>query len=136
MRNKIIPGLFAALLCLSSANLVQAAYEQGADTSISKSKQAPLMVIRFNQPVVLYQKALYDTMVQAFKVKPSAKFDVVSVARKGKNADQQKEFDDVAAQNTGKVIATFQEMGMPLTRYTLSTTTEPVKYSEVRIYVH
>lgn len=135
MRNTIISGLFAAALLCSSSTCLAQADQLNAGAGV-QARQTPLMVIRFNQPAVLYQKALYDTMVQAFKVKPSAKFDVVSVSRRGSTPEQQKQYDDIAAQNTGKVIATFQEMGMPLSRYTLSTTTEPVKYSEVRIYVH
>lgn len=132
-KNHLIPGIFVALLCFTGiAGAANADYQP----ETAAKKELPLMVIRFNQPHVIFEKALYETVLEAFKVKPSAKFDVVSVSQKSGNSGEQKIYTDIAAQNTGRVMATFQEMGMPQNRINLINTSEHVRSCEVRIFVH
>lgn len=132
IRNRIF-GYAAALLCFATAGGVRADYLP--DTS-EIATQTPLMVIRFNRPTVIYEKALYDTMNKAFQVKPTAHFDVISVARKSDSASEQKMYNTIAAKNTSKVLETFKEMGMPESRYSVTYVAMPVRASEVRIFVH
>lgn len=130
--NKVI-GLLIASFCLTSAGIAMADYQFAPKKS---SGPAPLMVIRFEQPEVVYQKALYDTMSKALQIKPSAKFDIISVAVQSNDKRTQRYNNDVAAMDLGNVLATFNEMEVPADRYTTSNLTEAVKYPEVRIYVH
>ncbi len=98
--------------------------------------QTPLMVIRFNVVDPLYEQPLYDTVSKALQVKPSATFDIVSIAQKASDDSEQQRFNEVAARNSRKVMNTLHEMGMPENRLNFTTATEPVQSSEVRIFVH
>lgn len=96
----------------------------------------PLMVIRFNFANVMYEKSLYDTVERGLRAKPSARFEVVSVAKKSSDSDIQKRYDELAARNIDKVLTTFHEMGVPDERVSQGKSRENIKYNEVRIYIH
>jgi hypothetical protein len=126
--------IFAALmLCVFPAVLPASAT---AEDAVTLSQETPLMIIRFNQPSVGYPMPLYNTLSRALKVKPSAVFDVVSVAPHAKEAHSQSRYNKIAAQNTDKVIGTMHEIGLPDRRIQLSHVIDAVDASEVRIYVH
>ncbi|HEU5048386.1 MAG TPA: hypothetical protein VFT64_11160 [Rickettsiales bacterium] len=135
MKKKIAISALACLLTLSGTAIAapQAAYQPAPRET---KGQLPLMIIRFNEPHVDFAKALYETMNQAFKIKPGAHFDVVSVSQHSNDGSEQQIYDDIAARNTARVMKTFDEMGMPQSRLTLTHTSEHVLSSEVRIYVH
>lgn len=142
MKNTILSGLLiGAALAIGSAVVAYADYQPTSrfpvEVPYTKSpKDVPLMIIRFNEPDVAFQDPLYETMVKAFKIKPSAVFDIVSVSQKSSNKKTQNDNDQVAQENAAKVIQTFNDMGMPTTRLTLSNIAESVQSSEIRIFVH
>ncbi len=140
MKNRVAFALLVGVACVMGASAVKADYQPiskvPVEEAMKKPKETPLMVIRFNQPDVPYEMPLYETMTKAFQVKPSAKFDVVSVSQKSAEQSIQERYDQAAAQNLDKVMTTFSQMGMPANRLNVSNTTESVKSSEVRIYIH
>jgi len=132
MKNTIVFGILAALLSVAPAYAEDAMpHPLGA----VPTAEVPLMVIRFNHQHVAYERALYDTMVKALQVRPAAKFDIVSVSKRSSDAVDQQRYNDIAAANTAKVMATFHEIGMPLSRLNVTTKNDAVPSSEVRIYV-
>jgi len=100
------------------------------------AQETPLMIIRFNQPTIDYPMPLYNTVSRALQVKPSAMFDVVSVAPHAKESHNQSYYNKMAAQNTDKVLSTLHEIGLPDSRIHVSKVIDSVASSEVRIYVH
>jgi hypothetical protein len=94
------------------------------------------MVIRFNQPHVVYERALYSTISQAISTKPSAMFDVVSVAPKARNKSDQPRLTQVADMNGGRVMNTLHEIGLPQSRINYTKAMDNVDFSEVRVFVH
>lgn len=133
IRNTIF-SLAAALLGLVA--IADGAHADYMPDTSELATRTPLMVIRFNRPTVIYEKALYDTMTKTFQIRPSAHFEVVSVARKGDTASEQKMYNNLATKNTGRILQTLKEMGMPESRYIVTNVTGPVRFSEVRIFVH
>ena len=125
--------LLAALLLSASPVMMPAA---AAADAVTLAEQTPLMVIRFNQPTVDYPTPLYNTLNHALSAKPSAMFDVVSVAPQAKESHNQSYYNRMAAQNTDKVIGTLHEIGLPDRRIHVSHVIDAVEASEVRIYVH
>jgi len=107
-----------------------------ASNAVSPRGDLPLMVIRFNHSHIAYEKSLYDTIAEALKVAPNAKFEVVSVATQSSESDIQKQYDKIAQTNLARIKGTFKEMNFPLNRLSSSLIAEPIKYNEVRIYIH
>lgn len=97
--------------------------------------EKPLMVIRFNEASVPYEWPLYETLTKALEVKPQAHFDVVSVAPRSQDLNQQMKDSDTASSDLARVLGTLKEIGMPENRYKVSKIYDAVKSSEVRIYV-
>lgn len=97
--------------------------------------EKPLMVVRFNQDAVAYEWPLYNTLTKALEVKPQAQFDIVSVATRSKDLNQQKANGDKANADLEKVLATLKEIGMPDNRYDVTKIYDDVPSSEVRIYI-
>jgi hypothetical protein len=134
-RTGLSLALLAALtLPAVSANVAQAAGEPAYE--MEYTNETPLIVIRFNQRHVAYEKVLYTTLTRALQVKPSATFDVISVAPRATDKAGQTRNDLLAAQNTQRVIATMRGMGMPASRINLTNAVDDVGASETRIFVH
>ncbi len=125
-------GVFAicVLACIGAAHAVGSPYE------VEYTNDAPLMVIRFNQPHVAYEQPLYKTLSRALEVKPTAVFDIVSVSAKARDPQAQKVNNEIATQNVHKVLNTLKEIGMPQSRINLSSASDNIASSEVRVFVH
>ncbi len=108
---------------------------QPAPASDIQPDETPLMVIRFNESHVAYARPLYDTLNSALQAKPTARFEVVSVAPRAHNPDNQPKYDQVASANTEKVMKILHQIGMPDSRITLISANDAVNSTEVRIYV-
>ena len=124
---------YAALLTVSAVPALCAA----ADTSyeVEYTNEKPLMVIRFNQPHLRFEKQLYTVVSQALQAKPSVMFDIVSVAPRAQDSSDQDRYNQMTAQNTHRVLATLTDIGLPQSRISLTTAQDNVPASEVRIFV-
>ncbi|MEI7669976.1 MAG: hypothetical protein WCJ33_07830 [Pseudomonadota bacterium] len=134
MRNNAAILWVIIFLCLNCfADLSHASDEK---TFISnKKEETPLMVIRFNQARIMFEKSLYETIARALEMKPNAKFEVVSVTRKASDSSIQKRYEELSARNLNKVVDTLHEINLPADRFTTRSTYEYIKYDEVRIYI-
>jgi hypothetical protein len=80
----------------------------------SENKDAPVMIIRFNQELVAYQKSLQKVVTSAMEVKPNVLFDVVSVVPAGSNNKVSKKTQEAADFTTKQVLETLQAKGVKL----------------------
>jgi hypothetical protein len=95
----------------------------------------PLVVIRFDRPDVVYDKALYSAVNSALERKPEAVFDLVAVAPGGGSTSAAANAN-AARRNAEKVLRSLTAMGLPASRVTLSAgTSAEARTSEVHIYV-
>jgi hypothetical protein len=126
--------LAALLLCIPPA--AQPSRAAAPDTASDFAHETPLIIIRFNQAHVDYPTPLYNTISEALKARPSAVFDIISVAPRAREAHNQPYYNRMAAQNTHKVLTTLHQIGVPATRISLIDAVDSVSASEVRIFVH
>ena len=100
------------------------------------SEQKPLVVIRFRQPQVAYEDALYGAVKSALQRRPSASFDLVAVAPAAATPAQVDANGRAAKRYATTVLHSLTDMGVPAERVSLSSTSSAqVKNDEVQIYV-
>lgn len=130
--------LFAALLAAASFSAPQAAYQAAPAPSPAAAAaptvshlNVPLVVIRFNEPRIYFERPLYNALRKALETKPGVRLNVINYF-----PTTNQNLVDEAEANLNKVMKVLQEMGMPLNRIGVSS--EPasdLKNSEVHIYV-
>ncbi len=96
----------------------------------------PLVVIRFDQPNVEYDQALYSAVSQALERRPNAAFDLVAVAPGLGSPSQVALATNKSRREAEGVLRSLTNMGLPADRVSLSATTNPnAQISEVHLYV-
>jgi hypothetical protein len=97
---------------------------------------AALVTVRFDHPGVEYQQILYTALAQALQTRPGASFDVIAVSpTRGSAAAVQLAQTD-AQHHAQDVLRSMTDMGVPATRLSISSATDPnISATEVRIYV-
>lgn len=105
--------------------------------SLSMAQMSPpLVVVRFNQPRVYYDKQLYTAISQAVAAKPDVMFDVISYAPSTGNPRFDEQWIKTASRNTQAVVSTLQQIGVPMERLHIIGQAEAgLKFDETRIYV-
>ncbi len=99
-------------------------------------RAAPLVVIRFNQPNVRYDQALYTAVSQALDRRPNAAFDLVAVAPGLGSPSQVALATNRSRREAEGVLRSLTNMGLPADRVSLSATTNPnAQVSEVHLYI-
>ena len=108
---------------------------QGGAASLVGQRQ-PLVVIRFNQPNVDYEQALFTVVNRALERKPNAGFDLVAVAPNVGNPAQVSLATNKSRRNAEGVLRSLTNMGLPADRITLSATSSAdAQVNEVHVYV-
>ncbi len=107
----------------------------GGAASLVGQRQ-PLVVIRFNQPNVDYEQALFTVVSRALERRPNAAFDLVAVAPSVGSAAQVSLATGKSRRNAEGVLRSLTSMGLPADRITLSATNSPsAQVNEVHVYV-
>ncbi|HXL99710.1 MAG TPA: hypothetical protein VN932_07245 [Rhizomicrobium sp.] len=97
---------------------------------------AALVTIRFDHPNVSYQQILYTALAQALQTRPGASFDVLAVSPTRGTASAVQLAQTEAQRHAQDVMRSMTDMGVPATRLSVSSTTDPgIGASEVRVYV-
>ncbi len=97
----------------------------------------PLVVIRFDNPNVEYEQALYSALSSALERRPSAVFELVAVAPNRGTAGQIALASSNSKRQAEQVLRSLTNMGLPAERVSLSaTTSNTAESNEVHIYVH
>ena len=96
----------------------------------------PLVVIRFDQPNVRYEQALYTAISRALERRPQARFDVVAVTPSVGTPAEVARAETGAKKNAQDVLRSLTNMGLPSTRVALSSTqNRNAASNEVHIFV-
>ncbi|RMD63577.1 MAG: hypothetical protein D6826_04575 [Alphaproteobacteria bacterium] len=99
-------------------------------------KRQPLVIIRFSEPDVDYEQALFAAVSRALERKPNAGFDLVAVAPNVGSPAQVSLATSKSRRFAEKVLRSLTRMGLPADRITLSATSSPnVQVNEVHVYV-
>ncbi len=127
--KKIMRWLLYPLLAVVTILLVREAVAQ-------MPGRTPLVVVRFNQERVYYEQPLYQAVAKAVAIKPEVMLDVVSMAPSTGNNVQDANWQQLSSRHTQAVVGSLQEMGVPLSRMTITGQAQPgLRYDEVHIYV-
>ncbi len=114
---------------------VPAPAPSGGAASLVGQRQ-PLAVIRFDQPHVEYEQALFNVVGRALERKPNAAFDLVAVAPSVGSPAQVSLATNKSRRNAEDVLRSLTNMGLPADRITLSATSSPsAQVNEVHVYV-
>jgi hypothetical protein len=98
--------------------------------------EKPLVLLRFNQRKVHYERQLFMAISRAVEVKPSVMFELVSVVPAAASADKQSQWQSRAQQHAQDVMASMQEMGVPQSRmHHRSQSMSGIKHDELHIFV-
>ena len=96
----------------------------------------PLVKIKFDQPNVDYQQAVYMAMNEAMQKYPNARFELVAVNPSAGNAAQIAIESTRARRNAETVLRSLSQMGIDVNRIDLSNLQSPeAKTNEVHIYI-
>lgn len=133
-RSLLTLALIASTLVISAPAPVLA---QGmAGDQYAAASEIPLVVIRFNQRKVFYERPLYNAVSKAVAIKPNVVFDVVSFVPQGTSDDSQDKLDQMAASQQSAVIGTLRSMGIPARQIRTSRDIAPdTQFHEIYIYV-
>ena len=102
----------------------------------SPSNPRPLAKIRFDNPNVNYQQALYMGMNEAMAKYPNARYEVVAVHPSVGNTAQLAIENTKSRRNAEKVLRSMTEMGVPGDQIDISTApSADATSSEVQIYI-
>lgn len=96
----------------------------------------PLVKIKFDQPNVDYQQAVYMAVNEAMQKYPNARFELVAVNPSAGNAAQVAIESTRARRNAEMVLRSLSQMGIDVNRIDLSTMqSAEAKSNEVHIYI-
>ena len=99
-------------------------------------QRQPLVVIRFGDPNVEYEQALFSVVSQALERKPNAGFDLVAIAPNTGTPAQISLATTRSRRNAESVLRSLTSMGLPADRITLSATSSAMaQVNEVHVYV-
>ena len=96
----------------------------------------PLVVIRFDDPDIDYEKTLYDAIGTTVDKKPNATFGLVAVSPIGKNEGESRINASKVKKYAERVLRSMVSFGLPSKKIALSAkTSSDVVVPEVHIYV-
>ena len=99
-------------------------------------QRQPLVVIRFADPNVEYEQALFTVVSRALQRKPNAGFDLVAIAPNTGSPAQVSLATSKSRRNAENVLRSLTSMGLPADRITLSATSSAqAQANEVHVYV-
>ena len=96
----------------------------------------PLVLIRFDQPDVPYQQALYNAVSRALERRPNASFDLLAVSPSAGTRGQVASSTTKARQEAEAVLRALVEMGLPPSRVAMSASiSAAATTNEVHLYI-
>jgi hypothetical protein len=124
---------------LYGQSLANRAFTSGAQVAAAQGAtgpRRPLVVIRFDNPNVEYEQALYTAMKGALDRKPDAQFELVAVSPTRGPMGQSALKSAAAKRNADQVMRSLNNMGLPPNRIATSASqSDSAESNEVHIYV-
>lgn len=133
-RSLLSIALIASTLMVSAPAPLSA---QGmGEQQFAAANDIPLVVIRFNQRKVFYERPLYNAVSKAVAIKPGTIFEVVSFVPQGTSENAQEKLDQMSASQQSAVVGTLRSIGIPQNQIRTSRDVAPdTQFHEVYIYV-
>ncbi len=99
-------------------------------------RQPPLAIIRFDQPNVNYEQALFTAVSRALDRRPSSAFDLVTVAPARGNSAEIALATSKSRKYGEDVMRSLTKLGLPASHVSLSSTNNPgAQVPEVHVYL-
>lgn len=112
------------------------AAENGEQFAMNSPSQTPLMVIRYNQSKVFYQRQLYNAVSRAVSIKPGVMFEVVSFVPSTGDSGRDEVQAARADQQMKALLADMNQIGVPAQRiHATREAASDAKQHEIYIYV-
>lgn len=128
-------GLLAGFSSLPALPVHAQALGQGF-IPVSAPSQVPLVVIRYNQPKVFYQRQLYNAVARAVAIKSDVTFEVVSFVPQTGDSSRDDILQSKARQQTSMLLRDMNGMGIPPQRIRMSReAVSDATQHEIYIYV-
>lgn len=128
-----------AVLAMTFAGWGTVAVAQTFDEGVmpvNAPSQVPLVVIRYNQPKVFYQRQLYNAIAKAVAIKPDVTFEVVSFVPSSAGGSPNEAVTRRAQSQTSALIKDMTGMGIPPQRIRVSKeAVQDARQHEIYIYV-
>lgn len=106
------------------------------ETPLLSDLGKPLVVIRFDRANVSYERQLYNAVSRALERRPDASFTLITVSPARPNPAAEALGTSQARKNADNVMRSLADMGLPATRVTLSSRTDPgVDVNEIQLFV-
>lgn len=132
-------AMLIAFFGAGSLSAVSPAVAQGYDQgvlAVNATSQTPLVVIRYNQPKVFYQRQLYNAVARAVAIKPDVVFEVVSFLPGAGPSSQSEAAASRAQQQTAALLNDMTNMGIPPQRIRVTReAAADARQHEIYIYV-
>jgi len=131
---RINQKLWLLMLGLCVALFSASPRAEGFDSGVDAASK-PLVLIRFNQRSVYYEKQLYMAVSRAVEVKPSVMFEIVSHVPDSSKQENAIAWKKLSAAHVSQVIASLNRMGVPASRISFNAQSQPgLKFDEVHIF--
>lgn len=137
MRKAWIIGAlsFVAVGMAGGLPVVAQSFEDGV-MPINAPSQVPLVVIRYNQPKVFYQRQLYNVVAKAVAIKQDVTFEVVSFVPVSDDSSRSESMAQRAQGQTAALLKDMTAMGIPAQRIRVSReAVQDARQHEIYIYV-
>ena len=137
-RRRFFSVAFCALAFTLSAALPASAYAQSysgnADEGAPSARQ-PLVIIRYNQPHVYFERAMKTAVQKALSIKPDAQFSVLQVLPSA-DTPRANNARGKAKEDLAKVVAALRDSGVRTNALHISQQNgNESQYDEVYIFV-
>lgn len=103
---------------------------------VMAQSDVPLMVLRYNQPRIYYDKQLYNIIKKAVAIKPNLILSLVSFVPKARSESSQEGIDASAAKHLSQLVVDLRAMGIPQKSINITKDSAPdAQFHEIYIYV-
>lgn len=128
--------IVAGLAASAPAPAVAQPIVQAEERNYANASDVPLVVIRFNQRRVFFEKPLYNAVSKAIAIKPGTIFEVVSFVPQASSSGGQERVDANAASQQAQVVNTLRQIGIPRQQIRTSRDIAPdAQFHEIYVYV-
>lgn len=110
--------LFAAVIGVPAAGNVQAQQAPGVQLQLPPEQilQQPLVIVRFNQRNVYFQRQLYNALSKAMEIDPTVSFDILTLAPMKGERNRDAKLYEQAMMESQEVVDAMLQMGVPKMR--------------------
>ena len=125
---------FGPSLASTAYNVSSVKSPTATSSKTGLNRGRPLVIIRFNQPNVNYEQALYTAVNKVLQNQPNATFELVAVSSVNGGTAKAALNANETRRNAQNVLRSLVDMGLPPGRVSLSATSSS-SGNEVRLYL-